>query len=203
MTDLDVSARRIRDAFDHDLGDYQAPADLAERARLGGRRRARSRRLRRWGYAAGAVCAAVGLAAALMLAPGSSARPVHVHLAAWSVTTNPDGTVTFTVHQLAHPAELQQTLAEAGVPAVVTPGELCGNLQVQNALAKTGAAKNEAAGVIINPSAIPGGTKILFGIFFSHGTHGKVGWALGLINAGERLHCHTITGFGPPSNGTR
>ena len=100
MTGLEVSTQRIRDAFDHDLGDYRAPADLAERARLGGLRRARSRRLRRWAYAAGAACAALGLAAALTLAAGSSAQPVHVRLAAWSVTTNPDGTVTFKLRKI-------------------------------------------------------------------------------------------------------
>jgi hypothetical protein len=197
MTDLDLTARRIRDAFEHDLADYQAPAGLAERARLGGLRRARSRRLRRWMFAAGAACAAIGLAAALAVPSASRARPVHVHLAAWSVDTNSNGTVTVTVHQLAHPAKLQQTLAQAGVPALVTPGQICGGPQTQKALAKTGAAKNEAAGVIINPAAIPSGTRILFGIFFSRGTHGKVGWGLGLVHAGARLHCYTITGFGP------
>lgn len=203
MTDLEVTARRIRDAFDRDLTGYQAPGDLAERARLGGLRRVRSRRLRRRASAAGAVCAALGLAAALALSSGSQARSVHVHLAAWSVDTNSNGTVTVTVHQLAHPAKLEQTLAQAGVPAVVTPGQICGGLGNQKALAKTEAAKNGAAGVIIDPAAIPRGTKILFGIFFSTGAHDKVGWGLGLVRAGERLHCYTITGFGPPSHGTR
>jgi hypothetical protein len=70
----------------------------------------------------------------------------------------------------------------------------------QKALAKTGAAKNEATGVIINPAAIPRGTRILFGIIFTRGTHGKAGWGLGLIHPGERLHCYTITGFGSPSH---
>jgi hypothetical protein len=65
---------------------------------------------------------------ALALSSGSQARPVHVHLAAWSVDTNSNGTVTVTVHQLAHPAKLQRTLARAGVPAVVTPGQICGGL---------------------------------------------------------------------------
>ena len=35
MTDVDADARRIRDAFEHDLAGYHAPADLAERARAG------------------------------------------------------------------------------------------------------------------------------------------------------------------------
>jgi hypothetical protein len=197
MTDLDLSARRIRDAFEHDLTGYQAPAGLAERARLGGQRRARHRRLRRWMSAAGAAGAAAGLAAALVVASGNQDRPVHVHLAAWSVDTNSNGTVTITVHQLAHTARLQRTLAQAGVPAVVKPRQLCGGLQDQKALDKTGAANNEGAGVVIHPAAIPSGTSVLFNIFFSGGTHGKVGWGLGLVHTGQRLHCHTITGYGP------
>jgi len=166
MTDVDLSARRIRDAFEQDLTGYQAPADLAERARLGGLRRARRRRLRRRMSAAVAACAAIGLAAALVVPSGSQARPVHVHLAAWSVDTNSNGTVTVTMHQLAHTARLQRTLEQAGVPALVKPRQLCGGLQVEKALAKTGAAKNEAAGVFITPAAIPAGDKILFNIIF-------------------------------------
>lgn len=76
-------------------------------------------------------CAAIGLAvAALMLAPGSpgsSARPApeHAQLAAWSVRTNPGGTVTFTLRNTSQPARLQHALAEAGVPAIVRWGQIC------------------------------------------------------------------------------
>jgi hypothetical protein len=37
---------------------------------------------------------------------GSQARPVHVHLAAWSVDTHPNGTVTFDPLQVSQPARL-------------------------------------------------------------------------------------------------
>jgi hypothetical protein len=85
------------------------------------------RRGRQWLAAAGASCAAAGLAVALTLTPGSSARPapVHTQLAAWTVRTNPDGTVTFTLRSTSHPAQLQHALAEAGVRAVVRSGEIC------------------------------------------------------------------------------
>lgn len=66
-----------------------------------------------------AVCAAIGLAVALVL-PGGQAPAVHVHLAAWSVDTNSNGTVTVTIRQmLGNPAGLQQALAKDGVPALV------------------------------------------------------------------------------------
>jgi hypothetical protein len=50
---------------------------------------------------------------------------VHVHLAAWSVDTNPNGTVTFKLRNTSHPAQLQHALAEAGIPAIVRWGEVC------------------------------------------------------------------------------
>jgi hypothetical protein len=82
---------------------------------------ASKRRRRRVLAAAGAACAAIGIAVALAV-PGGQARPVHVHLAAWSVDTNPDGTVTFTLRNTSQPARLQRVLAEAGVPAMVRQG---------------------------------------------------------------------------------
>jgi len=87
---------------------------------------ARKQRRRR-AAAAGTACAAIGLAVALglTLAPGSQARQVHVHVAAWSVDTNPNGTVAFTLRNASQPARLQHVLAEAGVPAMVRWGEIC------------------------------------------------------------------------------
>jgi hypothetical protein len=85
---------------------------------------AHKRRSRRVLAAAAAACAAISIALALTL-PGSQARPVHVHLAAWSVDTNPDGTVTFKLHNTSQPARLQHVLAQAGVPAMVRQGEIC------------------------------------------------------------------------------
>jgi hypothetical protein len=50
---------------------------------------------------------------------------VHVHLAAWSVDTNPDGTVAFRLRSTSQPARLQRVLAQAGVPATVRRGKIC------------------------------------------------------------------------------
>jgi hypothetical protein len=86
---------------------------------------ARKRHARRGIAAVAAACAAIGLAVALTLPAGSPTRPVHVHLAAWSVDTNPNGTVTFTMKNTSHPAQLQHVLAQAGVLAMVRWGEIC------------------------------------------------------------------------------
>jgi hypothetical protein len=77
--------------------------------------RASRRQTRRWLASAGAACAAIGVTLGLVLPSGGQARPVHVHLAAWSVDTHPNGMVTFNLRQVSQPARLQHVLAEAGV----------------------------------------------------------------------------------------
>jgi hypothetical protein len=72
--------------------------------------------------------AAAGAALALVLTlpfGGTGTHPVHVNLAAWSVNTNPGGTVTFTLKKLSDPARLQHVLSEAGVPATVRWNQNC------------------------------------------------------------------------------
>jgi hypothetical protein len=156
-----------------------------------------------------AVCAAIGLTLGLVLPggsasavhgvpPGGSARTVHVHLSAWSVDTNSNGTVTVTVHQLTHAAQLQHALAKAGVPAIVTFGKECLNTQNQDALRQAGVGLKVSVhppGEIITPSQIPQGDKLLFSIIpaVTRSSSGKLtpgsafGW--GLVKAGQPLHC--------------
>jgi hypothetical protein len=86
---------------------------------------ARKRYARRAIAAVAAACAAIGLAVVLTLPAGSQTRPVHVHLAAWLVDTNPNGTVTFTMKNTSYPAQLERALAQAGVPAMIRWGEVC------------------------------------------------------------------------------
>jgi hypothetical protein len=164
---------------------------------------AKKRRTRR-GIAAAmtAVCATIGLAVALAL-PGGQARAIHVHLAAWSVDTNSNGTVTVTVHELTHAALLARVLGEAGVPAVIALNGQCLNLHNQSALVRSGALRSGHAGVVIHPTAIPSNTRILFGLIsakyvsvwspstgwqHSHGNR-VAGFGWGLVSNGEPLHC--------------
>jgi hypothetical protein len=70
----------------------------------------------------GATAAAAAVAAALALVifavlPG--ARPAPVRLAAWTVTTEPNGIVAVTIRDLRDPAGLQRALQAHGVPAIV------------------------------------------------------------------------------------
>jgi hypothetical protein len=113
------------------LGEIPPTVPASQIMARAGRRRARRRLV-----SAAAACAAAGLTAlGLVLAPGShavpafpsanQARPVHVNLAAWSVDTNSDGTVSFQLRSIAQPARLQQVLADAGVPAMVRWGQIC------------------------------------------------------------------------------
>ena len=116
---LTVIRERLAEA-QRSLGDMPAGVPASEIfAGVGKRRR------RRAIAALAAVCAVIGLALAVALPSGIRPRPVHVHLAAWSVDTNPDGTVTFKLRSVSHPARLQRVLAEAGVPAMVRSGKIC------------------------------------------------------------------------------
>ena len=136
-----------------------------------------------------AVCAAIALALALVL-PGGQARAVHVHLAAWSVDTSGNGTVSVTVHELTHPALLARVLGEAGVPAVVAFNAGCLTPYNQGALARSGALRSGRAGVVIHPSAIPGHARMLFSVVAISPKHGKPisGFGWGLVGD-MPLHC--------------
>jgi hypothetical protein len=83
--------------------------------------RARRSRVRRRLIPGLAGVLALALAAALALttlAPAS--HHPRVQLAAWTVVTQPGGTVLVTIRELRDPAGLQRTLRADGVPATVT-----------------------------------------------------------------------------------
>jgi hypothetical protein len=96
------------------------------------RARARRRRLGRglWGAAAAGTALGVGLGLTLSsgghpAAVTASPKSVHVNLAAWSVNTTSTGVVDVTIYQMTQPKLLGQTLAAAGVPALITLGAIC------------------------------------------------------------------------------
>jgi hypothetical protein len=116
---LTVIRDRLAEA-QHSLGELPAGVPASEIFT-----RVRKRRRHRATAALTAACAVIGLVLALALPSGAQPRPVHVDLAAWSVDTNPDGTVTFRLRNVSNPARLQRVLAEAGVPAIVRSGDIC------------------------------------------------------------------------------
>jgi hypothetical protein len=118
-------------------------------------------------------------------APASSpakAPGVQVDLAAFSVNTNANGTVSIAVRQMNDPAALRKTLAKAGIPAIVhvvqLPQPICGSqatgyqtvvakgvLVAMNSGASAAPGKASAGpGVTIRPAAIPKGATVDFAI---------------------------------------
>jgi hypothetical protein len=157
---------------------------------------ARGRRLRRGlaGAGAGSMALGVGLALAAGSGSGTSARSVHVNLDAWSVNTLSSGLVYVDVRELRDPVSLRQTLARAGVPAIVTFGEFCteasgdyaGNLQ--QILGK--AAPGGEPKLTINPAAIPAGSELSIGIVsVSTQSANELQASTGLVTEGSRLTC--------------
>ena len=165
------------------------------------RARARGRVVRRGLAGAGAAGTALGVSLVLAAGgsgPAATARSVHVNLDAWSVNTLPDGLVYVDVHELVQPTLLRQTLAQAGVPAVVAFGEFCtdgsgDNLTtVEQVLGK--AAQGGEPKLTINPSAIPAGSELSIGIMSAvvhkpaNSAQGLVA-AFGIVKEGAQLTC--------------
>ena len=162
--------------------------------------RARARRLRR-GLSAGATAAvALGAGLSLTLTAGPAAgRPVHVNLDAWSVNTTSAGQVGLTVRELRDQALLEQTLADAGVPAIVNFGKFCGAAdQADNLTGTTGThflgrpvtSGGALLAIIINPAAIPSGGKVDIGVEDIGSGHGI--FVDEIVKDGASLSCHPI-----------
>lgn len=161
--------------------------------------RARTRRLRR-GLAAGAVGAvALGTSLSLALTAGSAGRSVHVHLDAWSVNTTSTGQVELTLRELQDRALLEQTLAQAGVPAIVNFGQFCGAAdQSDNLTGTTGthflgrpvARHGTLLALIINPAAVPAGATVDIGVEDIGTGHGF--FEDEIVKDGAPLSCHPM-----------
>ena len=166
--------------------------------------RGRRLRTRRRAATGGLLLASTALAVALVLplthsvqgGQGSAGRAsvtaaeskqagnadVQMDLAAWSVHTNPDQTVSITVRSMFDPAGLRQTLVSAGIPAVVSvyqydqPFEcLHGTGLPADAMKEiiTASSKSErTAEATIRPAAIPNGVTLEFAISMKSGHPG-------------------------------
>ncbi|GAA1312511.1 hypothetical protein Psi02_76970 [Planotetraspora silvatica] len=190
------SLTSTKDALTHVHMDQRPEAIMA---------RARGRRLRGVaGVGTGGLALAIGLALSLSGgtsvasgghpgAPSSSsaARAVHVNLAAWSVNTSPNGLVEVTIRELKDPARLAKTLADAGVPVVLTSGPVCTSddqLQVSQVVRKLPG----PGGLVmsLNPKAMPAGTELVIGIgTLRIGSEQGPGAAFGLQKKGSPLNC--------------
>jgi hypothetical protein len=181
--------------------------------------RARSRRMRHrlYGAAAGTgvlgVALAVGLGAvstggtaggtAVAVAAGSpsgasgasATQAVHVNLDAWSVNTAANGTVELTIKQLRDKAELEKALAAAGIPAVVSFGEVCqaadgSNPSVIRKVLGISNVQGVTTSITIHPAAIPSGDELAIDTYGANGKEsGPFLFAVGLVPQGSAVTC--------------
>jgi hypothetical protein len=194
---------------------------LVAAARSGPPRRSAPAARRRRYAATGVATAAVAAAAAVGIgyAGGSSghlpgARPasssgaarhggVHIHTAAFSVDTNPGGTVTLklTMGQLFSPSAMRQALAKAGVPALVTVGSVCTvpgpSAALPQVLSRSPGQPGRTTITTITPSAIPVGEELSIGYF---AVPDGGGLHISLVPDHAHLTC-TSSPPGPPSHG--
>ncbi|MFC4115183.1 hypothetical protein [Nonomuraea zeae] len=162
----------------------------------------RARRRRKVTAIAAGVAVAGGLSLAVATGgPQVNAPPagVHVQLAAFSVNSNADGTVTveLTKEQTLDPAALESTLAQAGIPADIRINEFCQSPADIPGFEKVMYSSKEENGrvmITFDPSAMPAGTKIIAGIRtpdYLPDSPSKLGAVFGLAYAGDTLRCST------------
>jgi len=142
------------------------------------------RRRRVYGVAGAlAVVAASAVAVSVLAGPShQQPRPPAVRLAAWTVTTEPDGIVAVTIRDLRDPAGLQRALQAHGVPASIRfhpsggPVSSCVT-EVPSRLAaieqrvfvQPPATRGGGALLYIDPAAVPKTDKIAIDAFAGNG----------------------------------
>jgi hypothetical protein len=123
-----------------------------------------------------------------------------VHLADFSVDTNPGGTVTVTLSQaqILDPNALAQALAQAGIPARITPDSVCYNpvsdrTALMQAVTFNRPGADQAADVVINPARLPAGSTLAIGYVHppSAAPGGLAKPFFSLLTAGAPVTCST------------
>jgi hypothetical protein len=168
----------------------------------------RRRILRTTGVGVASIAAAsaltLGLTGALNGTAVTSGAGATAQEAAFTLTTNSNGTDTLTLNakQVFNPAALQHALAKKGIPALVETYapelsmkacRLLPSQDVYKVVSTTGTRDNALRTMTINPAAIPAGTELFFLYFnnlhFNHVTNGR-GLGPGLTEKG----CSISTG---------
>jgi hypothetical protein len=178
--------------------------------------RARRRRRRLVGGAAG-VTAVAGLALAMTTysgpppSPGdsSAAGAVHVHAAAYTVDSNPDGSVRVTWDKEKYfqdHAGLQAALRQAGFPVLIKVGEFCKGPQDDGTLNPGGigagvdrvmkgerSSDGKKVTFVFTPSAMPAGKQLFIGYLTpaQQAANGRLGSVERLVPTGVTLTCTT------------
>jgi hypothetical protein len=96
-----------------------------------------------------------------------------------------------TIRELKDPTRLSKTLADAGIPVMLTSGRVCTDgdqAQLSRVLHKLGGSGDVV--LTIHPAAMPAGTKLVIGIgTFRKGFGHFLAAAFGLIKNGSSLAC--------------
>jgi hypothetical protein len=181
VNDIDDVLVQVRDSLSGVHMDMPAKAILA---RSRSRQRRRLAQLSTAGVAAAGVLV-LGLTGVFSSGSHAPSRAVGtIRTAAFTLTSNADGTDTLTLKQLRNPRALQQALSKDGIQARVQTGSLCSSSPApRNNGAISGQKKPGPAQwvMVINPAKMPPGTELSFSYLY----HGST-LATGLID--ENAH---------------
>jgi hypothetical protein len=158
----------------------------------------RHRKTRRWAKAAvaGAAAATIAGVTAIAVAPaGHPGRPVNAQLAAYTISSGPDGTSALTMRKgqqyRLDPGALRQALAQHGIPALVEVGKTCNSSPEPPGLDQALTSQRHPDGSVtltIDPWEMPRGSELSIGYYPS-----KTVFAL--IQQGAPLHCASTPGI--------
>jgi hypothetical protein len=159
----------------------------------------RRRRRHSMSALAAVVVATVASLAVALNGPGNNNAEIHVDLAAWSVDTTPDGTVTVTVRELTDPERLRDVLTQAGVPAKVQFLQIpsgtpigCREPQGRHVIPSNDILSEDDAGVwTIKAAAMPDGSVLNFVVIKT--LDGQALTTIMSLHAGEPGTCVPLT----------
>jgi hypothetical protein len=148
----------------------------------------------------------LGVALSGTFGPAPARGTGTIRTAAFTLTSNPNGTDTLTINQmvLLDPRTLQNDLARYGIPAKVTVGRFCSSNPAPAGFVKVVAAappspfRGDRTGlpkVTINPAAMPAGTELSVGAF--HVANGQRA-VLALIDTNSYTCAKTMPTTLPP-----
>jgi hypothetical protein len=166
------------------------------------------------GTAAVAASAAVvvGLAGVTGSAPGRSTGAIRT--AAFTLVSHANRTVTLTINptELVDAAALQSDLQQYGVPAIVTSGSLCSSDPAPTGITQVVSFYPKPAGsltriprgvrptVTFNPTAMPAGTELSFGVFQHSSGEQQADFVL---VSSSSYSCSSTPPQGPPASGVQ
>jgi len=176
MSDLTTELQRMAD----EAACQAKPLDAADVIRQGDRRRQRSIMRRSLGglSVTGVAVTVLVLTLAGVFSPGSRTVARTIRTAAFTLTRNANGTDTLTISPqvISEPSTLQSDLAQYDIPAVVNAGSFCTSSPAPDGFSQVvtfsppltgsvGYQQIQHPTITIDPSAMPTGTELSFGIF--------------------------------------